>query len=67
MKARTAFGIFISVVLIAVGILLIYAAGVVLGSEAGPVFDWGLATPGIIMICIGVIVLVWVRLSQARA
>ena len=67
MKAGTVFVIVVSVMLIALGILLIYAAGVILGSSAGPVFSWELAIPGIIMICIGVIVLAWVWLSQARA
>ena len=67
MKARIVIGIAISVVLVALGTLLIYAAGVVLGSSAGPVFSWELAIPGIIMICIGAIVLLWVWVSKARA
>jgi hypothetical protein len=67
MKVRIVVGIAVSVVLIALGILLIYAAGVMLGSSGGPVFSWELAIPGIIMICIGAIMLVWVRVSKARA
>jgi len=67
MKVGTVIGIVVSFVLIALGILLIYAAGVILRSSAGPVFAWELAIPGLIMICIGVIVLVWVRASQAEA
>jgi low affinity Fe/Cu permease len=66
MKAWAFVGIVASVFLLAIGILLIYAAGVVISSEYGPIFSWELAIPGIIMICIGVAVLVWLCVAGLR-
>ena len=64
MKARTVIGIIVSVVLVAIGLLLVYSAGVMLGSSTGPIFSWELAIPGIIVICVGVFVLIWLRVGH---
>ena len=63
-KARTVIGVIASLALVALGLILIYAAGVIFSGPAGPEFSWGLAFPGIIGICIGVFVLVWLRIRH---
>lgn len=64
MKASTVLGIIVSVVIVALGFLLVYSAGVIFGSSAGPVFSWELAIPGIIVVCIGAFFLVWLRIGR---
>jgi len=58
-----AFRIF-AVALIAVGLFLVYAASIVIGSSAGPIFEWRVAIPGIIMVGFGAAMLVWHCLSR---
>jgi len=57
-------GTVVSAILVVAGVGLVYSAGHILGSSEGPIFVWGLAIPGISLVCAGVFVFVWVRIRH---